>query len=143
MLKRKSTPPDFFIAVLPDIIFILLFFFILSATLKNKQEALHSSKEYPMAVHVQDYTHQNYLSLVVNFSQEKKWVVNVYHTPITLQTLEDYLYRLAQKKNFSSKMPVFLHIQKKVPMHVVQTIHDILQKRQLLSIVYVAEKYDS
>ncbi len=140
MLKKKSKQPNFFIQVLPDIIFILLFFFMITTAIGNKKLFVDMEKKYPIAVQVQNYPDNASLPLAIYFNQKNEVEIAVDDKKMTFEAWKKYLdnHFNAIAENINKK--VFLHIQSNIPMNIVKNIHNILQKKKLYCIIYVTEK---
>jgi len=138
--KKQRTMPEISTASLPDIIFMLLFFFMVVTVMRTNQSpleiALPATKHNDKVKQVQD---------VVNIHVGKdisKVAVN--EQLVSVDKLEGYLESAttAIYRDERMQVPVFLRVDKQSPMGLVYKVKLALRKTGLRKVNYIVASMD-
>ena len=140
--KKKRNTPEVSTASLPDIIFMLLFFFMTVTVLKTASAKMVI--QLPTTLHSTKVNHEaSEYNIYVGSSEETdapKLQINEYL--LTLNQLDDILKNIAQPLlDFEKlKVPIYLRIDKDVKMDLVYDVKLLLRKHGLRKINYIVDK---
>ena len=142
--RKKKESPEVSTASLPDIIFMLLFFFMTVTVLRTASAQIkielpatetsvkinHEASEYNI------YVHQN------AESKESKIQINEYL--VSMEQLDNILKDIAAPLLDFEKMkvPIYLRIDQNVRMDLVYKVKLMLRKHGLRKINYIVKKVD-
>ena len=143
MIRRKNTQPKINTSALPDIIFMLLFFFMVVTVLREQQVQVKFS--IPDADQVQKLENQ---SLITNIYIGQPTNPAYGNTPL-IQINDAFVYKenldqaVRQQtandfRHQSEKAITVLKVDKEVPMGLVTDVKTALRKAKRLKISYVA-----
>jgi biopolymer transport protein ExbD len=145
---RKTGPrtvPSLNTASLPDLIFTLLFFFLLVANMRSVPTL--TQFQAPDAVGLQKLKEKSLLVYIIVGRQdpemkEKLPEIQLNYNFTTLEKMPEDLKEIKKEVNPEdlSKMIVVLKIDKDTPMGLVNDIRKILREANLLTVFYSAEK---
>jgi len=136
--KRSRTRPEFNTTALPDIIFMLLFFFMVATVLKT--ESFKTQFELPTASQLTEMKKQSeILNIYIGTDAEQsKTLVQVKDHLVPFEKLENLITSI-KAKNSDKELIVALKADKKIKMHEINEIKQILRKQQLRKVTYVSE----
>ena len=137
---KKRTVPALNTAALPDLIFTLLFFFLLVTHMRPFPEL--TQLEIPQASelqHLHDKSQLIYLMAGKNKNQET--IVQLNASLVDLEEISTALTDLKNKvePEEQSKITVILKIDKNTPMATVEKIRQSLKQAGLLTVYYSVE----
>ncbi|GHT12127.1 biopolymer transporter ExbD [Bacteroidia bacterium] len=145
---RKTGPrevPALNTASLPDLIFTLLFFFLLVANMRSVPTL--TKFEMPNAVELQKLKEKSLLIFIIVGQQdpqekEKLPEIQLNYNFTTLEKMPEDLRKIKSeiKAEDHDKMTVVLRIDKNTPMGLVNDIRKTLREANLLTVFYAAEK---
>ena len=140
--KKKRTTPEVSTASLPDIIFMLLFFFMTVTVLKTASAKM--TIELPATQNSTKINHEAsefniYVSSPLD-SDKTKIQINEYL--VNMSQLDEILKNISQPLlDFEKlKVPIYLRIDKEVKMDIVYDIKLLLRKHGLRKINYIVDK---
>ncbi len=135
--KRKNVIPEFNTTALPDIIFMLLFFFMVVTVIKNKDS--NYNIQLPKVAYGEKIIEKTGLIDISIFPDKKDNFSISYRNSVYsnlenfeqdfIKTFDNYNYREAK-----------LRIDGVVPMEMVNNLKTILQKTKIYSIEYIVTK---
>jgi len=145
MIQRKKTHPKINTSALPDIIFMLLFFFMVVTVLRDQQVGVKFS--IPGADQVQKLENQ---SLITNIYIGRPIDPVRGNTPL-IQINDAFIYKenldqaVRQQtandfRHQSERAITVLKVDREVPMGLVNDVKTALRKAQRLKISYIANK---
>jgi biopolymer transport protein ExbD len=141
---RKNVPkvvPSLNTTSLPDLIFTLLFFFLLVVNMRSTP--VLTQYQLPAAAELQKLKDKSLLIYIMVGETDGKTAIQLNSTICSLEEMPDRLN--AQKEDLSpetrDKITVVLKIDKHTPMGLVNDIRQILRETNLLTVYYAAENY--
>ena len=143
MIRRKNTQPKINTSALPDIIFMLLFFFMVVTVLREQQVKVKFS--IPDADQVQKLENQSlitniYIGQPTNPAYGNTPLIQINDAFVYKENL-DHAVRQQTANDFrhqSDRAITVLKVDKKVPMGLVTDVKTALRKAKRLKISYVA-----
>jgi biopolymer transport protein ExbD len=145
---RKTAPktvPSLNTAALPDLIFTLLFFFLLVANMRSAPNL--TQFQIPNAVELQKLKEKSLLIYIMVGKAENATPENdpVIQLNSGFTSLEELPAKIESAKNETSpenrdKILVVMKIDKSMPMGLVNDIRKALREANLLTVFYAAEK---
>ena len=146
--KVKGDAPAISTASLPDIIFILLFFFMVSTTMKEVDYKVQI--HLPTASESKKIEHKSLVSYIYigrpNPEFQKKWgtkpIIQLNDQFAKLENIQQWVEEERSKRDQSEipKMTFSLKIDKNTDMGIVTDVKQELRKAQALKINYSAKK---
>ncbi len=141
---RKSEPrevPSLNTASLPDLIFTLLFFFMIVTNMREVPLKLHV--KIPVASELQKLEEKSLVTYII--VDKKAPVIQVNADFVTLKELSGYLNRIREKVNPGDrdKMLVVLRIDKDTKMGLVNDIKQALRENNMLTVHYSTERKET
>lgn len=140
MIKRKKKEKiEFNTTALPDIVFMLLFFFMVVTVLKEK------SDDWPINLPNADYSElvkqqDSFINVGICIENEKITYLLDNHKYMQLADLRNGIASLIKNGLMRSEVKTKIKIDKFVPMKEVNVLKSMLQDYQLYDIVYVIDK---
>jgi biopolymer transport protein ExbD len=140
--KKKRETPEVSTASLPDIIFMLLFFFMTVTVLRTASAQM--TIELPSTAEAAKVNHEaSEFNIYINQSlddKESKIQINEYL--VSMQQLDQILKNIAAPLLDFEKMqvPIYLRIDKEVKMDLVYDVKLLLRKHGLRKINYIVRK---
>jgi biopolymer transport protein ExbD len=130
---------------LPDLIFTLLFFFLLVSNMRSVPTL--TKFEMPSAVELQKLKEKSLLVFIIVGQQnpqekEKLPEIQLNYNFTTLEKMPEDLQTIKReiKADDQEKMVVVLRIDKNTPMGLVNDIRQTLREENLLTVFYAAER---
>ncbi len=148
---EKKTVPGLSTASLPDIIFMLLFFFMVSTVIR--ETTVNVAQRLPSATEVQKLENKNLVSHIYigkpkstyqdRFGTEPRIQLNDSFAKV--EDIRDYILTEREKLDESqkSKMTTVLKIDKETEMGIVTDVKQALRKASALKINYSAAETES
>lgn len=140
--KKKKEFPEISTASLPDIIFMLLFFFMTVTVLKTSSASMPLS--IPNAVTAEKVKHEaDEYNIYVGFKPgATEPIIQVNDQLVSKFQLDNLLNKVAEgKSNFEKlEVPIYLRVDKKVKMDLVYDVKLALRKTGLRKIQYIVLK---
>ena len=140
--KKKRDTPEISTASLPDIIFMLLFFFMTVTVLRTA--AAQISIELPATEDAAKVNHEaSEFNIYVSQNPEtKSHKIQINEYLVTLDQLDKTLKNIAAPLlDFEKlKVPIYLRIDKGVKMELVYDVKLLLRKHGLRKINYIVKK---
>jgi len=135
--KRSRTRPEFNTTALPDIIFMLLFFFMVATVLKT--EAIKTNFELPKATQLTEVKKQSkILNIYMGIdAKEKATVIQIEDYLIPFEKLENLITSI-KSKNSDKEIVVALKADKQIKMFEVNNVKTLLRKKNLRKITYIS-----
>ncbi|MDR3339901.1 MAG: biopolymer transporter ExbD [Candidatus Symbiothrix sp.] len=139
------TVPALNTASLPDLIFTLLFFFLLVANMRSVP--VLTQFEVPNAVELQKLKEKSLLVYIIvgkqdSLDSEKLPAIQLNANFVTIENIQEGLRHIKKdvKPEDLDKIVVVLKIDKHTHMGLVNDIRKILREENLLTVFYAAEK---
>jgi biopolymer transport protein ExbD len=146
--KSKGEAPPISTASLPDIIFILLFFFMVSTTMKEVEYKIQL--KLPAASESKKVENKSLVSYIYVGPPTKNWATKYGTKPVIqlndqiakLENLQQYVEeeRSSRNENDVPKLTFSLKIHEETDMGIVSDLKQELRKCQALLINYSARK---
>lgn len=142
MIRRKKSNremPEFNTAALPDIIFMLLFFFMVVTVLKTQKNDIKytlPNTTYNSKLNKNQDTH--YIYLGHHPSYEGQYLLQVNDELVSFDNL---LVRCKSlKKMIKPLTKIYIKIDKDMPMSIVNELKESLQKASVYNVTYIVDK---
>ncbi|MDF1694268.1 MAG: biopolymer transporter ExbD [Saprospiraceae bacterium] len=140
--KKKRESPEVSTASLPDIIFMLLFFFMTVTVLKTASAKM--TIELPATEQSVKVNHEasEYNIYVSSNKKEEDHKIQINEYLVTMHQLDDILKNIASPLlDFEKlKVPIYLRVDKEVQMDLVYDVKLLLRKHGLRKINYIVKK---
>ena len=140
--KKKRETPEVSTASLPDIIFMLLFFFMTVTVLRTASAQM--TIELPATAEAVKVNHEasEFNIYVSEDNEEKTSKIQINEYLVTLEQLDNTLKNIATPLlDFERmKVPIYLRIDKGVKMDLVYDVKLMLRKHGLRKINYIVKK---
>lgn len=142
MIKRKRSnreTPEFNTAALPDIIFMLLFFFMVVTVLKTQENNIkYTLPNTTYNSKLKKNQDTNYIFLGNHPTNEGQYLLQINDDIVSH---DNFLQRCeALNKNTKSTTKTYIKIDKDIPMSMVNDLKDALQKSRIYRIIYIVDK---
>lgn len=144
--KKKKGMDEISTASLPDIVFMLLFFFMLVTVLKSEEPLVNvSTPQASELTNIEQKTLVKYINIGSPINKELYGDVPVLQLNDAIASVDDVQTWVAQKRgelaeNEQSKMIVSMKVDKEVKMGIVTDVKQELRKANALKILYATGK---
>ena len=144
--KKKKGMDEISTASLPDIVFMLLFFFMLVTVLKSEEPLVNvSTPKASELTNIEQKTLVKYINIGSPINKELYGDVPVLQLNDAIASVDDVQTWVAQKRgelaeNEQSKMIVSMKVDKEVKMGIVTDVKQELRKANALKILYATGK---
>lgn len=137
--RRKKEKVEFNTTALPDIVFMLLFFFMVVTVLKEK------SDDWPVNLPKADHSEfvkqqDSFINIGISIEENKISYLLDNHKYIQLDDLKKGIATVIKNGLNRSEVKTKIKIDKLVPMKEVNLLKSVLQDYELYDIVYVIDK---
>ena len=136
--KKQRKKPEFNTTALPDIIFLLLFFFMVATVLKTQQ--VKTSFKLPEATQLTEMKKQvQILNIYLGIDeQENKTQIQADEHLVPMEKLSQLIASI-KAKTTDKELVVALKADKRIKMYEVNEVKTMLRKQNLRKITYVSE----
>ena len=136
--KKQRKKPEFNTTALPDIIFMLLFFFMVATVLKTQQ--VKTSFKLPEATQLTEMKKQvQILNIYLGIDeQENKTQIQADEHLVPMEKLSQLIASI-KAKTTDKELVVALKADKRIKMYEVNEVKTMLRKQNLRKITYVSE----
>lgn len=137
--KRKKEKIEFNTTALPDIVFMLLFFFMVVTVLKD------NSEDWPISLPNANYSEfvkqqEDFITIGISVKEDKISYLLENKKYLQLKDLKNGIATLISDGLNRSEVKTKIKIDKFVPMKEVNLLKSVLQDNKLYDIVYVIDK---
>ncbi|MGC6531549.1 MAG: ExbD/TolR family protein [Flavobacteriales bacterium] len=144
--KKKKGMDEISTASLPDIVFMLLFFFMLVTVLKSEEPLVNvSTPKASELTNIEQKTLVKYINIGSPINKELYGDVPVLQLNDAIASVDDVQIWVGQKRgelaeNEQSKMIVSMKVDREVKMGIVTDVKQELRKANALKILYATGK---
>lgn len=144
--KKKKGMDEISTASLPDIVFMLLFFFMLVTVLKSEEPLVNvSTPKASELTNIEQKTLVKYINIGSPINKELYGDVPVLQLNDVIASVDDVQIWVSQKRgelaeNEQSKMIVSMKVDREVKMGIVTDVKQELRKANALKILYATGK---
>ena len=144
--KKKKGMDEISTASLPDIVFMLLFFFMLVTVLKSEEPLVNvSTPKASELTNIEQKTLVKYINIGSPINKELYGDVPVLQLNDVIASVDDVQIWVSQKRgelaeNEQSKMIVSMKVDRQVKMGIVTDVKQELRKANALKILYATGK---
>ena len=144
--KKKKGMDEISTASLPDIVFMLLFFFMLVTVLKSEDPLVNvSTPKASELTNIEQKTLVKYINIGSPINKELYGDVPVLQLNDAIASVDDVQIWVSQKRgelaeNEQSKMIVSMKVDREVKMGIVTDVKQELRKANALKILYATGK---
>ena len=144
--KKKKGMDEISTASLPDIVFMLLFFFMLVTVLKSEEPLVNvSTPKASELTNIEQKTLVKYINIGSPINKELYGDVPVLQLNDAIASVDDVQIWVSQKRgevaeNEQSKMSVSMKVDREVKMGIVTDVKQELRKANALKILYATGK---
>ena len=144
--KKKKGMDEISTASLPDIVFMLLFFFMLVTVLKSEDPLVNvSTPKASELTNIEQKTLVKYINIGSPINKELYGDVPVLQLNDVIASVDDVQMWVSQKRgelaeNEQSKMIVSMKVDREVKMGIVTDVKQELRKANALKILYATGK---
>lgn len=144
--KKKKGMDEISTASLPDIVFMLLFFFMLVTVLKSEDPLVNvSTPKASELTNIEQKTLVKYINIGSPINKELYGDVPVLQLNDAIASVDDVQIWVSQKRgelaeNEQSKMIVSMKVDRQVKMGIVTDVKQELRKANALKILYATGK---
>ncbi|MGB0136127.1 MAG: ExbD/TolR family protein [Flavobacteriales bacterium] len=144
--KKKKGMDEISTASLPDIVFMLLFFFMLVTVLKSEEPLVNvSTPKASELTNIEQKTLVKYINIGSPINKELYGDVPVLQLNDAIASVDDVQIWVSQKRgelaeNEQSKMIVSMKVDREVKMGIVTDVKQELRKANALKILYATGK---
>lgn len=144
--KKKKGMDEISTASLPDIVFMLLFFFMLVTVLKSEEPLVNvSTPKASELTNIEQKTLVKYINIGSPINKELYGDVPVLQLNDAIASVDDVQIWVSQKRgelaeNEQSKMIVSMKVDREVKMGIVTDVKQELRKAKALKILYATGK---
>lgn len=142
--KQKRTVPYINTSSLPDIIFMILFFFMVTSQLKEINPKIKVN--LPTSSESKKLKKQSIRSYIyIGFNNNQKTVIQLNNNIATLNDIPDFIKKEREQLSVENKnnLIVTLKIDKKVPMGIVKDVKNKLRECDALVINYANKEINN